>query len=74
MVNEDCLIQFYNPHKPLFIECDASQKGIGCLIIQSDDNISADVNNGIPFNLQPVANASKCLRLNKIMLTSTGMY
>ena len=61
MVSEDCLIQFYNPHKPLFIECDASRQGIGCVMLQPDDNIPADVNDGIPSNLQPVAYASKSL-------------
>ena len=25
MVSEDCLIQFYDPLKPLYIECDASK-------------------------------------------------
>ena len=61
MVSEDCLIQFYNPHKPLFIESDASKQGIGCVMLQPDDNIPADVNDGIPSNLQPVAYASKSL-------------
>ena len=32
-VSEDCLIQFYDPHKPLFIECDASKHGIGCVML-----------------------------------------
>ena len=61
MVSEDCLIQFYDPHKPLFIECDASKQGIGCLMLQPDDSIQTDVNYGIPSNLQPVAYASKSL-------------
>ena len=61
MVSEDCLIQFYDPHKPLFIECDASKQGIGCMMLQPDDNIPTSVNNGIPSNLQPVAYASKSL-------------
>ena len=61
MVSEDCLIQFYNPHIPLFIECDASKQGIGCVMLQPDDNIPADVNDGIPSNLWPVAYASKSL-------------
>ena len=61
MVSEDCLIQFYDPHKPLFIECDASKQGIGCMMLQPDGNIPADVNNGIPSNLWPVAYASKSL-------------
>ena len=61
MVSKDCLIQFYNPHKPLFIECDASKQGIDCVMLQPDGNIPADVNNGIPSILRPVAYASKSL-------------
>ena len=61
IVSEDCLIQFYNPHKPLFIECDASKQGIGCVMLQPDDNIPADVNNGIPSNLWLVVYALKSL-------------
>ena len=60
-VSEDCLIQFYDPHKPLFIECDASKQGISGVMLQPDDNIPADVNHGIPPNLRPVAYASKSL-------------
>ena len=59
MVSEDCLIQFFNPHNPLFIECDASKQRIGCVMLQPDDNIPADMNDGIPSNLWPVAYASK---------------
>ena len=61
MVSEDCLIQFYNPHKPLFIECDASKQGIGRVMLQPDDNIPTDMNNGIPSNLRPVTYVSKSL-------------
>ena len=38
-VSKDCLLQFYNPQKPLYIECDASRQGIGCVLLQPDDNI-----------------------------------
>ena len=68
-VSEDCLIQFYDPHKPLFVECDASKQGIGYVMLQPDDSIPGDVNHSIPSNLQPVAYASKSLRLSKIMPT-----
>ena len=61
MVSEDCLIQFYNLHRPLLIDCDASKQGIGYVMLQPDDNIPADVKNGIPSNLWPVADASKSL-------------
>ena len=75
MVSEDCLIQFYDPQKPLYIECDASKQGIGCVMLQPDDNIASNTVDGIPSNLWPVAYASKvCLSLNKIMLTLKGSY
>ena len=61
MVSEDCLIQFCNPHKPLFIECDASKQEIGCVMLQPDDNLAANTVDGIPTNLRPVAYASKSL-------------
>ena len=61
MVSEDCLIQFYDPQKPLYIECDASKQGTGCVMLQPDDNIASNTIDGIPSNLQPVAYASKSL-------------
>ena len=54
-VSEDCLIQFYDPQKPLYIECDASKQGIGCVFLQPDDNIPSTLKDGIPTNLRPVA-------------------
>ena len=61
MVSEDCLIQFYNPHKLFFIECDVSKQGIGCVMLQPDDNLAANTVDGTPTNLRPVAYASKIL-------------
>ena len=61
MVSEDCLIQFYDLQKPLCIECDASKQGIGCVMLQPDDNIASNTVDGIPSNLWPVAYASKSL-------------
>ena len=40
MVSEDCLIQFYDLLKPLYIEYDASKQGIGCVMLQPDDNLA----------------------------------
>ena len=60
-VSKDCLIQFYNPHKPLYIECDALKQGIGYVLLQPDDNIPSTLKDGIPTNLRPVAYVSKSL-------------
>ena len=61
MVSEDCLIQFFDLQKVLYIECDASKQGIGCVMLQPDDNIASNIIDGIPSNLRPVACASKRL-------------
>ena len=60
-VSEDCLFQFYNPHKSLFTECDASKQGICCVMFQPDDNMASNMVDGISTNLRPVAYASKSL-------------
>ena len=60
-MSKDCLIQFYDPQKPLYIECYASKQGIGYVLLQPDDNIPSTLQNGIPTNLRPVAYASKSL-------------
>ena len=60
-MSKDCLIQFYDPQKPLYIECDALKQGIGCVLLQPDDNIPSTLKDGIPTNLRPVAYASKSL-------------
>ena len=70
MVSEDCLIQFYDPLKPLYIECDASKQGIGCVMLQPDDNLAPNTVDGIPSNLGLLLMLQKvCLRLSKIMPT-----
>ena len=60
-ISKDCLIQFYDTTKPLYIECDASKRGIGCVLLQPDDDVPQERVNDIPTNLRPVAYASKSL-------------
>ena len=38
-----------------------SKQGIGCVLLQPDDNIPSTLKDGIPTNLRPVAYASKSL-------------
>ena len=40
-ISNDCLLQFYDVSCPLLIECDASKKGLGCILLQPmDKNIT----------------------------------
>ena len=69
IVSEDCLLRFYDPDKPLFIECDASKLGIGVAMLQptgelvEQDISSDDSGKAMPLRerLAPVAYASKSL-------------
>ena len=54
-------LKFFDPNLPIFIENDASQNGIGVVLLQPlDSNFTLDENN-IPTRLMPVAFASKTL-------------
>ena len=60
-VCKDITLKFYDPNLPIFIETDASQNGIGVVLLQPlDSNFTLDENN-IPTKLMPVAFASKTL-------------
>ena len=40
-ISNDCLLQFYDISCPLLIECDASNKGLDCILLQPmDKNIT----------------------------------
>ena len=58
---KDITLKFYDPNLPIFIETDASQNGIGVVLLQPlDSNFTLNENN-IPMKLMPVAFASKTL-------------
>ena len=66
-VSQDCLLQCYDMSKPLFIECDASKKGLGWILLEpisemDEKNIVNTSNmNDFLSDLKPVAYASKSL-------------
>ena len=66
-VSQDCLFQFYDISKPLFIECDASKKGLQCILLQPvsgmDEKDLAIASNMSDFlsDIHPVAYTSKSL-------------
>ena len=54
-------LQFFNQDFTLYIEVDASKKGIGTVMLQPDKNTKNTNNVQIPNNLRPVTYASKTL-------------
>ena len=72
-VSNDVKLQFYDSSKPLYIEVDASKKGIGTVLLQEDTiMINCDSNHDsksgseIPTNLRPISNASKTLSTTEL--------
>ena len=41
-ITNDCLLHFYDVAHHLLIECDASKKGLGCILLQCTDKSVAD--------------------------------
>ena len=58
---KDITLQFFDSDLPLYIEADASQKGIRAIMLQPDKSHKNTSNTEIPNNLRPVAYASKTL-------------
>ena len=62
-VSNDVKLQFYDAHKPLYIEVDTSKKGIGAVMLQEDTIVRNDSKSGneIPTNWRSISYASKTL-------------
>ena len=67
-ISQDSLLQFYDVSKPLFIECDASKKGLGCIssiqpVSEMDEKniVNTSYMNDFLSDLKPLAYASKSL-------------
>ena len=60
-VSNDVKLQFFNSSKPLFIKVDASKRGIGAAMLQSDPIVQDTSTCAIPNNLRPISYASKTL-------------
>ena len=58
---KDITLRFFDADLPLYIEVDASKKGIGAVMLQPDKNTKNTSNDAIPNNLRPVSYASKTL-------------
>ena len=58
---KDITLRFFDSDLPLYIEVDASKKGIGAVMLQPDKNTKNTSSSSIPCNLRPVSYASKTL-------------
>ena len=65
-VSNDVKLQFYNAHKPLYIEVDMSKKGIGAVMLQEDNIMRDDSKSEISTNLRPISYASKTLSTTEL--------
>ena len=67
-VSNDVKLQFYDAHKPLYIEVDMSKKNIGALMLQEDTIVRNDSKFGseIPTNLRPISYTSKTLSTTEL--------
>ena len=65
-VSNDVKLQFYDSNKPLYIEVDASKKGIGAVMLQQDSVVpNTSKSNEILTNLRPISYASKTLLMTE---------
>ena len=65
---KDITLQLFDSDLPLYIEVDASKKGIGAVMLQPDKNTKNTSNTVIPNNLRPVSYESKLLHPLKVTI------
>ena len=58
---KDLTLKYFYSSLPIYIECDASKKGISVVMLQPDSAIENTSNSDVPNNLHPVFYASKTL-------------
>ena len=58
---KDTTLRFFHSDLPLYIEVDASKKGIGAVMLHPDKNVKNTSSTDIPNNLRPVSYKSKTL-------------
>ena len=58
---KDMTLKYFESNLPIYIETDASKKGIGVVLMQPDPNVQNTSKSTVPNNLRPVYYASKTL-------------
>ena len=60
-IAKDVTLKYFDSNLPIYIETDASKKGIGVVMLQSDNSVENTSHTEVPNNLRPVFYASKTL-------------
>ena len=58
---KDMTLKYFDANLPIYIETDASKKGIGVVLMQPDPDVQNMSKTTVPNNLRPVYYASKTL-------------
>ena len=58
---KDVTLKYFDSNLPIYIETDASKKGIGVVMLQPDNSVEKTSHIEVPNNLRPVFYASKTL-------------
>ena len=58
---KDVTLKYFDSNLPIYIETDASKKGIGVVMLQPDNSVENTSCAEVPNNLRPVFYASKTL-------------
>ena len=58
---KDVTLKYFDSSLPIYIECNASKKGIGMVMLQPDSTIENTSKSDVPNNLHPVFYVSKTL-------------
>ena len=59
-------LKYFDANLPIYIETDASKKGIGVVQMQPDPNVQNTSKTSVPNNLRPVYYASKTLTTTEL--------
>ena len=61
---KDVTLKYFDSNLPIYIETDASKKGIGAVMLQPDNSVENTSRTEVPNNLRPVFYAGKAFNSN----------